>query len=64
MSQKAFNWTVAPIFLAILVLHILRLVYGWEAVIGGVAIPMWASWVALVVAGYLAYEAITLAKKS
>lgn len=63
MSQKAFNWTTGVIFLAILVLHILRLVYGWDGVIGGVAIPMWASWVSIVVSAYLAYIAISLASK-
>ena len=43
------------IFLAVFVFHGLRIYMGWDAVIGGWAVPMWLSWVALVVTGYLAY---------
>ena len=57
MSSKAYLLVSAVIFLAIAVLHLLRAVYGWEAVIGGWAVPMWLSWVSLVVAGYLAWSA-------
>lgn len=38
------------------VLHLLRLLFGWDANIGGWAAPTWVSWVALPVAGDLAYE--------
>lgn len=49
----------ATLFLIIAVLHLLRVVYGWEAVLGGVVIPMYVSYVAIVVAGYLAYRGFT-----
>jgi hypothetical protein len=42
------------------VLHALRLLLGWEAVIGGWSVPTWFSWVALALAGYLAYSAFTV----
>jgi hypothetical protein len=28
------------------------------------AVPMWASWIAVIVMGYLAYEGVWLARKS
>lgn len=35
--------------------HLLRAVYVWEAVIAGVAMPVWFSWGAVAVTGYLSY---------
>ena len=64
MSQKTFLLTVAAFFSLIGLLHLLRLVFGWEAIIGGLIVPMWASWVAILVAGYLAYEGLRLGKRS
>ncbi|MDP3727212.1 MAG: hypothetical protein Q8R35_01080 [bacterium] len=57
MDQKIFNGVTGIIFLLIAVLHALRMLYGWDAAIGGWAVPMWLSWAALVIAGYLAWSA-------
>jgi len=57
MNQKTFVLTAGIVFSLVAVLHALRLLLGWEAVIGGWAVPMWLSWVALAFAGYLAYTA-------
>lgn len=55
LSVKTYTRVSGVIFLAIAVLHAVRLLRGWEAVIGEWSVPGWASWVALVVAGYLAW---------
>ena len=55
MHQKSFSLAVGVLFLIIAALHGIRLIYGWNAVIGGLEIPFWASWVALIVAGHLSY---------
>ena len=55
MDQKAYNTTTAVLFLVIAALHLLRIIFGWPAQIGGLDIPLWASWLALVIAGALAY---------
>ncbi|MHC4135165.1 MAG: hypothetical protein ACYTDU_07810 [Planctomycetota bacterium] len=60
MTQKAFNLVAAVIFVAVFVLHVLRIVYAWEAVIGGWTVPMWPSWTAAVVTGFLAYTGLRL----
>lgn len=60
MNQKNFSTVTLVIFLLIALLHALRLVYGWNAVIGGWEVPMWLSAVAVVLAGYLAYNAFRL----
>jgi hypothetical protein len=62
MSQKTYLKTAGAIFLIIAVLHLLRLVLGWSTVFEGWSVPQWPSAVALVVAGYLAYEGFRLSK--
>jgi hypothetical protein len=49
------------IFTAVAVLHGLRLVFGWSAVIGSWSFPPWLSVIGLLVAGYLAFVAFRLA---
>lgn len=41
------------VFGIIAVLHVWRLISGWEAQIGGLAIPMWASGIAVVLSALL-----------
>ena len=60
MNQKTFCNVTLAVFSLIALLHALRLVYGWGAVIGGWEIPMWLSGLAVVSAGYLAYSAFKL----
>lgn len=64
MSQKIYAFTTAALFTLIALGHILRVLFALEWTVQGRAIPMWASWVALVIAGYLAYEGFRLVKKS
>ena len=64
MTQRTFSKVAGVIFLLIAILHALRLAYGWPAVIGGWAVPMWLSWAALIIAGYLAYQGFRLSKRS
>ena len=60
MNQKTFTFTAGVVFSLIAVLHMLRLLLGWEAVIGGWHVPLWLSWLALAVSGYLAYTAFNV----
>ncbi len=63
IDQKTYSFVTAIIFLVIAVLHLLRLILGWHAEIGGWTMPFWLSWAALVVAGYLAYTGFTFNKR-
>ena len=58
MSQKSYYAVTGTIFLIIAVLHFFRVLNSWSAEIGTVTIPMWASWVAVLLAGYLAYHGL------
>jgi len=55
VDKKAYNTLTAVLFLVIGMTHLLRIIFGWSAQIGGLDIPVWVSWLALVVFGALAY---------
>ena len=62
MKQKTFTLTVGMVFVIVAALHVLRLVLGWQAVIGNWNVPLWISWLAIAVSGCLAYTAFTLGR--
>lgn len=64
MSHRAYAVTTGLIFLLIAAGHLLRLAFGWKATIAGQSIPTWVSWVAFVIAAYLASEGFRHARKS
>ncbi len=64
MSQKMFSATAGVIFLLIALLHALRIVFGVEWIVEGWTVTMWVSWVAVLIAAYLAYQGFRLSKKS
>jgi hypothetical protein len=64
MNQRTYLFATGFVFTGIAFLHFLRLLLGWEAMIGGWAVPHWVSWVALPIASYLAYEGFRVRKSS
>lgn len=52
--MKPFTTIAAVIFAVVAVVHVVRLYFGWEVTVHGVAIPTWASWLGLVIAAGLA----------
>jgi threonine/homoserine/homoserine lactone efflux protein len=64
MSQKTFSLVAGVVFLLVALGHALRVAFGASVVIQNTPIPMWVSWVALIVAGYLAYQGFRLSRKS
>ena len=63
MDRKLYYQVVSFVFLVIACLHFARALYGWEAIIGGVVIPVWVSWFAVILASYLAARGMQLSKK-
>jgi NO-binding membrane sensor protein with MHYT domain len=64
MSQHVFSLVAGVVFGLIALGHVLRIVFGWSLTIQDVSVPMWASGLAIVVMGYLAYEGFRLVRKS
>lgn len=55
MNSKKFLIISGTIFLIVGTAHFLRVLNGWPVSIGGLAIPMWLSWIVFILTGYLAY---------
>ena len=62
MNRRSYCLATAIVFLVVGVVHLLRIVLGWEAAIGGWAVPMWVSWLALIASAVLAYFGFTHAR--
>ena len=52
--MKPFTTLAIVIFTIVAVVHLLRILMGWEVIIQGAVVPMWASYLGLIVAGGLA----------
>ena len=63
MDQKTFNIIAGVIFALVALFHLLRVFMGWPAAIGGWTLPMWVSWIALVVTAGLSYFGLSLAMR-
>ena len=52
--MKPFSTVAAVVFALVAVIQLVRFVLGWEVVVNGLSIPLWASAIAFVVATGLA----------
>jgi len=64
MSQRTFSLIASVVFGLIALGHVLRIVFNLSFVVQDISVPMWASGIAIVILGYLAYEGFRLARKS
>ena len=62
MTQRTYSLVTAVLFLLIALLHAVRLLRAWQVTIEGAVVPLWVSWIGLVVAAYLAYQGFRLAR--
>ena len=49
MKPKAYLMVSGTLFALVASLHLLRIVFNWQAVIGSWTVPMWLSWIGLAV---------------
>ena len=61
--MKPFTTVAAVIFALVACVHILRLFFGWDVTVSGVAVPMWASVAGLVIAAGLAVMLLREARR-
>ncbi len=60
--MRAYLQISGTLFGLIAVVHLLRLLRHWPIDLAGCAVPLWASWVGLGVAGGLSIWALRLAR--
>ena len=63
MTQRIYPRIAGTIFGLVALLHMSRLLFGWEVVIGRYVFPVWPSWIGPFIAGYLAYEGFRLSRR-
>ena len=63
MDAKAFSLVAGVIFALVALFHLVRIFMEWTVIIGDWPIPMWVSWIALVVAGGLALLGLRLSER-
>jgi len=55
MNASSYARLAAVIFAIVAIVQLARAAAGWPITIGTVVMPVWASWIACVVAGVLAW---------
>jgi hypothetical protein len=64
MKNKYFFITTTIIFSLVAVLHLVRAARSWDLSVNTWSIPVEASWIAGIIAAYLAFSAYKLQRKS
>ena len=63
IHPRTFALIASIIFSAVAILHLARLIAGWDFAIGGWDVPVWASVIGVVVPGWLAFEGFRMFQK-
>jgi hypothetical protein len=63
MDGKTFFIVAGIIFALVALVHLARIYMDWPVVIGDWSVPIWVSWIGLVVAGGLAIFGLRLAAR-
>jgi len=63
MSKQTYFYVVAGVFLVVAIMHLMRAINGWDLIAGEIEIPLWVSWVAVVVTGYLSFVSFNHGKR-
>jgi hypothetical protein len=59
LNRNTYLKISATVFLIVAIVHLLRIILGWSAEIGGWNVPFWVSWLGVFVSGALAYFGFT-----
>jgi len=62
MKHKQLMRLNAALFTFVFAAHGLRILNGWEANVSTWAVPMWISWVVVLLVGYLAWNNYNFSK--
>lgn len=63
LSAKTLLKVVGVIFAAVGFIHLLRLLTGFQIILGTWDVPLWISIIGVIISWYLSYNAFTLSKK-
>lgn len=60
--QKMYIKLTGFIFSVVAVLHLLRLIFRWDVILGDWEVPIWISFVGVLGGGFLAYMGFKLSR--
>ncbi|MFQ5531358.1 MAG: hypothetical protein ACE5ES_01955 [Candidatus Nanoarchaeia archaeon] len=63
MNERNFIITVTIIFILVGLLHLLRSIFSWTMVIQNFIVPLWVSYLAVIILVFMIYSAFKLLKK-
>ena len=55
LNRNTYMTVTGTLFLVVAIVHLLRIILGWPVEVGGLSIPFWTSWLAVLAAGALSY---------
>lgn len=55
MNTRTYIIVSASVFSLIAFVHLLRVLFGWEVIISSWSIPLWFSWIGVLIGGVLGY---------
>lgn len=64
MGIKNFSFTVGFLFLALGLLHVVRIIYGWDVFIADWSVPLWVSGAVSVFAFFLSFQSFRINSRS
>jgi len=62
-TKSGFLWLLWAIITVVAVLHLLRALFGWTLLVDMYSIPVWVSYLAFVVLGYLSFMLFKFLRK-
>ncbi|PIR04663.1 MAG: hypothetical protein COV57_03240 [Candidatus Liptonbacteria bacterium CG11_big_fil_rev_8_21_14_0_20_35_14] len=63
MNSQKYIEISGLVFIVVAILHLVRASAGWLLVINGYTVPIYVSWIVVVLIGYMAYQSLELKDK-
>jgi len=63
LDKKQFLTLAAVIFGIVALLHLLRSIFSWSLVVENFSVPLYFSYIAVIILGYLSWQMYNLSKK-
>lgn len=63
-SERMLLQFVGTVFLAVALLHLIRIAFNWNVVIAHLTIPFWISWFGVFIPAYLSYASFHFALRA
>jgi hypothetical protein len=62
-TERGLLKLVGFVFLIVALLHLLRLAFGWSLILGTASVPLWVSWLGVIIPAYLSYASFHFSVK-